>query len=357
MDLLDYIVVGQGIAGSNLAFELLRRGRKIAIVDDSHNAAACLVAAGVVNPITGQRLVKSWRSDVAHPYAKGFYLALEKSLSAEFFHDRKILQLCKSPEEHGLWLDRIKNPAYAEFIGEGSTRPEFADLNDRFGHHFIERSAWVETAPIIDAYTKFFDAKKILLREKFDCAKLSVSAQCAEYRGLRARAVIFCEGWRAIRNPYFSWLPYRCAKGEILELKHSNKIDMPEHIIHRGNWVMKCAPDTFRIGSTWDRENLDTAPTESARAELLRAAKTIVPNAGELTLVRHSAGVRPCTATTRPHLGRHPTMQNLYSFNGFGSKGYALTPYFAKHFADYLDGLTPLDPEADISRHVRRFFR
>ncbi len=42
MDMLDYIVVGQGIAGSCLGFELLGRGRRIRIFDDSWRDAACL---------------------------------------------------------------------------------------------------------------------------------------------------------------------------------------------------------------------------------------------------------------------------------------------------------------------------
>ena len=58
MNLLDYIVVGQGIAGSCLAYELLQRNKKIVLIDESWKDSACLVAAGVINPITGKRLVK-----------------------------------------------------------------------------------------------------------------------------------------------------------------------------------------------------------------------------------------------------------------------------------------------------------
>ncbi|MBP3525078.1 MAG: FAD-binding oxidoreductase, partial [Opitutales bacterium] len=63
------------------------------------------------------------------------------------------------------------------------------------------------------------------------------------------------------------------------------------------------------------------------------------------------------TATTRPHLGAHPACGALMSFNGFGSKGFALSPYFARHFADWIFGKTALDPEADLSRHIRKFWR
>ena len=103
---IDFIVVGQGIAGSCLAYELLERGARTIVYDDGWKSAACTVAAGVINPITGKRLVKSWRSAVAHPYARDFYRALERRIGGVFFHDRKILQLCKSAEEAELWRTR-----------------------------------------------------------------------------------------------------------------------------------------------------------------------------------------------------------------------------------------------------------
>ncbi len=355
MKKIDFIIVGQGIAGSNLAFELLKRNKSVVIFDSSWRDAACLVAAGVINPITGQRLVKSWRSDIAHPYAKMFYRQLEKSLSAKFFHDRKILQLCKSPEEHDLWNKRKSDFAYAGFIGSGSYKSEFDSLNDNYGHHFIEHSAWVEPSSIMPAYADYFRQRGVLVSEEFNYTELSMSdSEFVKYKNFQASAVIFCEGWQAIRNPYFSWLPYRCAKGEILQVSAENEI--PEHIIHRGNWLMKCDTDEFRIGSTWDRENLNSQPTEVAKAELLKAVKNILISPKDVKVRKHSAGVRPCTATTRPHLGVNPKFKRLYSFNGFGSKGYALSPFFAKEFAEYITSGKPLDSEADLARHVRRFF-
>lgn len=354
---LDCIIVGQGIAGSNLAFELLKRGKSLRIIDASWKSAACLVAAGVINPITGQRLVKSWKSGQAHPYAKKFYAALEGELGCSFYHDRKILQLCKSAEEHQLWQKRLQDPEYAPFIGahvDCESQSSYKSLNAKFGYHFIERSAWVEPAAIMPAYKRYFLRRGVLEESQFDFARLSLHSDCVSYGDIRAQAAIFCDGAAAVGNPYFSWLPYRCAKGEILQI--ASDAEIPEHIIHRGNWLMKCADGEFRIGSTWDRENLDEIPTQKARTELLAAAATIIKTS-QFEVLRQSAGVRPCTATTRPHLGRHPKFPRVLSFNGFGSKGFALTPFFAAHFADYLYGFGALDPEADLKRHVKKFYR
>lgn len=351
---VDYIVVGQGIAGSCMAFELMRRGLKVAVFDDSWKWAACIVAAGVINPITGKRLVKSWRSEVAHAAAKKFYANLEGILNAKFYHERRILQMCRSLEEDSLWLERINIPEYADLIGEYNPPNSFSDLNDSFGSYFINRSAWVECPVLMKAFKSFFEGKKVLIESPFSYETLKLDGECLEYENLSARKIIFCEGWRVRENPFFKWLPMRPAKGEVLTLK-SNAI-LPDHILHRGHWIMKYR-DFFRVGSTWDRENLNCIPTPSARAELLSAAENILPKAGEFAVIEHSCGIRPCTATTRPHIGVHPKDNRLLSFNGFGSKGFALCPYFAGHFADFLECGTPLDSEGNLARHVKKFFR
>ena len=356
MQKVDYIIVGQGISGSCLAFELIKRGKRVVVFDDNWHDAACLVAAGVINPITGQRLVKSWRSEIAHPYARKFYVELEKQLGAKFFHDRKILQLCRSQEESELWQRRSLDSNYAAFMSDASSSAgAFGKLNDKYGSHFIERSAWVEPPAVMEAFKVYLIANSAIRCEKFDYSALHLTSTESSYKDLTFAGIIFADGWKVLENPYFNWLPYRPAKGEILTLRSS--IELPEHIVHRGGWIMKCGEQTFRIGSTWEREKLDSNPTESAKIELLKLLKTMFVSEIETEVVKHSAGVRPCTATTRPHLGVHPADNRIFSFNGFGSKGCALSPYFAKHFADYLLGNAELDAEANLARHIRKFFR
>ena len=352
---LDCIIVGQGIAGSNLALRLIECGQKIAVFDDNWNGAACRVAAGALNPITGKRLAKSWRCDAALPFAKKFYAALQKKFGENFYRERKILQLCKSPEEAELWHSRKEDPAYRGFLGEYNPPSAFKNLNDNFGSFFINFAAWVEAPHAMDLLRKHFLNLGILRLEKFDYASLETGADFVKYKNLRAKKIVFCEGWRAIDNPYFNWLPYRPARGEILGVKING--DVSEHIIHREKWLMKYGENICRCGSTWDRANFrQNAPTAAAREELKKALPQILGH-NNFEIVNQESGVRPCTATTRPHLGAHPKFKNLYSFNGFGSKGYALTPYFAGRFAQYLLGEAELDKEADLARHLRKFYK
>lgn len=354
-DFLDYIIVGQGIAGSNLAMHLLERGKKIAVIDDDWSGAACKVAAGVLNPITGKRLAKSWRSETAMPYAKKYYATLQEKFGEKFFFDRQILQLCKSTEEAELWHKRKGDAEYSSFLSEYNPPRAFPKLNDNFGSFFINFAAWVEAPHAMNLLRKHLASCGVLSLEKFDYSRLEIGADFVKYKNFKAGNIVFCEGWRAVENPYFNWLPYRPARGEILTVKIEENVS--EHIIHREKWLMKYKGNLYRNGSTWDRVNFrNNIATPEARAELEKVLPSIIGKI-PFEIAEQESGVRPCTATTRPHLGRHPKFQNLYSFNGFGSKGYALSPYFAKHFAEFLEGETSLDKEADLARHVRKFYR
>ena len=354
--MFDAIIVGQGIAGSCLALAMLARGKKVVVVDDDWNGAACRVAAGVLNPITGKRLAKSWRSDIALPFAKKFYSALQRELGAEFYEERRILQLCKSEEEAELWQKRKSDPAYSEFLSEKSPPQSRPPLNDSKGGFLINFAAWVEAPAAMKAIRKRLLDLGALRLERFDHSALRRAPGGGfSYGALDAARVVFCDGWRAVDNPYFNWLPYRPAKGEILNIVCQT--DLGDDIIHREKWLMKHRGRLYRCGSTWDRTDFrNPHPTPEAQAELSKAIPQIIGRDTPFRIHAHEAGVRPCTATTRPHLGEHPEIRGLYSFNGFGSKGYALSPYFADHFAKYLDGEIPLDAEADLARHVRKFF-
>lgn len=316
------------------------------------------MAAGVLNPITGIRLVKSWRCDVALPYAKKFYSQLENTLGAKFFYERQILQLCRSCEESELWHKRKDDADYADFLSSRMPAQTFANLNDNFGSFLINFAAWVEAPVVMAALKKHFLSLGILHLQKFDYAQLVCEESQVKYRGICARKIIFCEGWQAVENPYFNWLPYRPAKGEILSLKIPRQIPEVEgKIVHRHIWFMRSNNDVFRCGSTWDRISYkNNSTTAEAKIEFSKELAGLLKNS-PFEVVKQESGVRPCTATTRPHLGVHPKFKNIFSFNGFGSKGYVLSPYFAKNFADYLDGVAELDKEANSARHERKFFR
>ena len=63
MQKIEVLIVGQGLAGSLLALELEKRGRKIHVVDNNPSTSSSKVAAGLYNPITGRKMTKTWMAD------------------------------------------------------------------------------------------------------------------------------------------------------------------------------------------------------------------------------------------------------------------------------------------------------
>ena len=80
----------------------------------------------------------------------------------------------------------------------------------------------------------------------------------------------------------------------------------------------------------------------------MRRVRTIF--SGEIRLIDQRAGVRPATPDRKPYLGIHKEFETLGIFNGFGTKGVSLSPYFAKHFVDVLEGKTEIEKEVNVQR-------
>ncbi|HPH83217.1 MAG TPA: FAD-dependent oxidoreductase, partial [Flavobacteriales bacterium] len=58
----DFLIIGQGIAGTTLALELISRGSEVLVIDvfDEHNSSR--VAAGLFNALVFKRITLGWRA-------------------------------------------------------------------------------------------------------------------------------------------------------------------------------------------------------------------------------------------------------------------------------------------------------
>src|SRR6188768_1512417 len=95
----EFVIVGQGLAGTALAWALLRRGRRVLVIDREGGGSSSRVAAGLITPVTGKRLAKSWRWDELYPAAVAFYRAIEAETRSAFFHQRPALRLFANEAE------------------------------------------------------------------------------------------------------------------------------------------------------------------------------------------------------------------------------------------------------------------
>lgn len=349
MEYVDYIVVGQGIAGSLVAWELFRRGLKVKVVDNGHQSSASRVAAGILNPITGQRLVKSWELDKFLPVAKGCYRELENLLGVKFFNQREVLRLFKDEYEVKQYQKRRSEEGYGDYLGEYFERATFGGvLRDGHGSFIIRGAANLDTGVFLSTLRRFFNDNDLIEERNFDYKEIEFNEEGVSYKGIRSKKLLFCEGYKVIENPWFKDLRWEPAKGEILTLKIKDQL--PNDIINCGKWLLPTGDNLYRAGATHNWNEINELPTDGGRDDIIKELCDNLLVNNEIEVIAQEAGVRPCTKDTKPYIGLHPAHSCLGIFNGFGSKATLMAPYYAKQFVDFLEKGIDLDKEVSLNR-------
>ena len=348
----DYLLIGQGLAGSTLAYQLTSRGKTVMVIDENQQFTSSKVAAGLVNPFTGPRMVKSWKVEELIPYMERFYRELEQITKASFLKERVMYRPFNSVEHLNDWTGRSAHPNYQKFLlgfGDDSNHDKY--VHDEHGG--IEIKSFVLNVPLfISEFRDHLLRENQLITGVFDEEQLILGEEHFQYKDLRFTNLVFCNGYKVIRSKYFSWLPMAPVKGEILFLKMKNDF---ETIYNRSCFIIPQGKFVFRAGSTYVREVDSESPTESGKNEIRTKLNSLLKS--EYEIVGHEAGIRPGTIPRRPLLGRHPEFNNMFVFNGLGTKGVSLAPYFSDQFANYLENKEDLDEEVDIKKYYSLYFK
>jgi len=351
---IDTLIIGQGLAGSLLAWELAHRNERILVVDDEHASASSSAAAGLINPVTGQRLVKTVGVDDYLPCAHKRYRVLEKILGRRLLLEKPMWRLLRTEKEQELWRKRKQDPEYADYLGAWLDR---AHLEPPFvaplGGFEQRNTGYLDTNALLDAIREYLLETGRFRPQRIDYGMLHLEEEGVRFDGISCARVIFCEGYKATQNPWFNWLPFAPAKGEILSLRFEQQL--PDVMVNAGHWLMPRANGEYRLGATYEHEQLDEVCTEQARETLLKALPNILQRPQPYKVTGQQAGVRPATQDRQPFIGLHPKYEQLGIFNGFGSKGSLLIPWHAETFADALLCECPLPIECDLRRHLELY--
>ena len=345
---IDYIIVGQGIAGSMLSWFLLQAGQKVLVIDDFNPSSASNIASGITNPITGRKFVKTWLADDIIPFAESTYQGFEQLFGESFFHSISIIKLFDSVKAQNDWSARCATPEYLPYLrNEEIIYLDKQKVKNDFGGFEINGGSKLEVSKFLALYRSFLKQKNLLLEEKFLMDELKPEENLVMYKGVTANKIIFCEGASATQNPYFKFLPFQLAKGECLILNiedfYSDKVLNGEVLI-----MPTTVKNEYYIGATHQWNFDDDKPSEIGKNELLGNLSTVL-NA-PFKIKDHKAAIRPTVKDRRPFIGFNPDFPQLGIFNGMGTKGISLAPFFADHFAQHLVNEKPLMREVSIER-------
>lgn len=348
---VDYLIVGQGIGGSVLTEHLIHAGKQVKVIDDPAFSNSSKVAGGLYNPITGRKMVKTWNCDPLFDYLTPFYKALEQKLGASFFHDIPIYRPFYSTEEYNEWMGKSADSYYEKYIREIYGESRFGQhLHDEYGGILLNESGYLDTNKMVFEYRSFLKRNELLVQDAFDYAQVHVTDEGVSYKGIEARKIVFSEGRLQSNNPYFNWLPQKPVKGELIWIKTNENIEV---IYNRGVFLIPLNEGICKVGATYDHEKMDELVTEKGQNELVRRLGKLIHF--DYQVIDQKAGVRPATIDRKPFIGRHPKHKNVIVFNGLGTKGVSLAPYYANQIVEHLESDAELDAEVNIERFFSLF--
>jgi glycine oxidase len=335
--MVDFLLVGQGIAGSVLALQLLKHGKRILVINNRKNNIASSVAAGIYNPITGRSMVKTWLAESLFPYLTRFYQEATQTLGAQFLHPMPIFRPFLTAQERTAWLKKTMGENGTNFVEKvAETTFHQENMVYEYGGIVLNQSGYLDVKSFLEATRTYLEAQCAYVEADFLYDHIRLGNHVS-YQNIEARQIIFCEGPQAKQNPFFSTLPFRLVKGELILVSLHQPIEI---IYNRRIFVLPQTANQAVVGATYDWQDVSLRPTEKARKILEEKLRDTFNFS---YTVRHQrVGMRPATFDRRPFIGLH--------FNGLGAKGVSLAPYFAKIFVEHLLLQTELPLEVQLSR-------
>jgi glycine/D-amino acid oxidase-like deaminating enzyme len=345
------VILGQGIAGSVLALEMISRGEEVIVIDDGHGSSSSMVAAGLWNPIVFRRINKSWLAEELVDSLDHFYQAAEVLLQTKFYHSIPIWRIHSSQLEKDLWADKMKTREFEPFLTSSDHLSSYRFPEFPFGDGLVLRSGFIDVPMFLDAVKRYLLLNGSYLPGRVELSDTVEGLSSWKVNGKVPDRIIDCRGYKTAQTNWFGYLPFGLTKGEVLTVCCPG-LDV-DKVFNSGFFLLPLGDDTYRLGATFNWDQTDEHPTEAAREELLRKFRKWVDLPVEV--VDQRAGVRPTVVDRRPLIGRHPVAEKLYIFNGLGTKGVMIAPFMARQFCDFLAGTGSIHPEADINRFIKFF--
>jgi len=350
MKQFDYIVVGQGLAGTLLTYRLEKMGLKVLVIDKFRENTSSKIAPGAYNPMVLKRFTACWKVDEQIQPLYDFIEEFESEFKVKIHEPIKLWRLFKSVHEQNLWLEKSEKKNLQAFMNPNFISNPYSNLSAEFGFGEVNHSGRVYLPLMIKSFREKLEKNSCLLNEDFDFSNFKSNTQ-VEYKSFSARKIIFCEGHRLTLNPYFNYLPLLRTKGELLTVKIKD-LNITEHIKSSVS-ILPLGNDLYKVGATFNWEDKDEFCTEAAKKDLLERLKKFVSTPVEV--VKQEAGLRPTVKDRRPLIGRHPKHENVYVFNGLGTRGLLISPLLSLQFAEYLENNLPLDSEVNINRFQEEY--
>ena len=343
---VDFIIVGQGLAGTCFALELLKHKKTFIIVDRYESNTSSRVALGVYNPIILKWFTKPWDIDNQMKYFDVFYNQINTFLNIQCVENSGIYKYLNSIYDQNNWLLKCKSSGRASYMSSKlySIINKGIRNNDFYG--LVKNSGRVNIKVFLQSFRDYCIRHRNLIEEKLNYNDLVINPSSVMFRDVTAKKVIFCQGYSGLQNPYFGHLNFKPTKGEVLHI-YCKGLNLKK-IIHSGVLLIPLGSDYYSVGATYDWDFMHNQPTIESKKKITDLLDRILNK--PYSIVKHLAAIRPSTLDRKPLVGSHKEYQNIYILNGLGTRGVLLAPYLSQILFQYIYGNKLIPKEIDINR-------
>lgn len=341
----DYIIVGAGIAGISFAETAFLNDKSFIVISDKSQNSS-YIAAGLYNPVILKRFSMPLDAKEHLEYIKPFYRAIEERLKVKFDISLPIYRKFTSAEEQNNWFEAADKPGLSSFLSTTVVHTKYFGIDSPFGYGEVLHTGYIDTDLFLDSYHQFLDEQNCLSKNTFNHDELHVNDEYIEYKGIKAKNIVFAEGFGLHANPYFKHLPLDGTKGELLIIKAPDlKLNVA---INASIFMLPIGNDSYKIGATYEWYDKTAAPTEAGRNELIEKLEELI--SCDYTILHHFAGIRPTVKDRKPLIGTHNLYERVHLLNGLGTRGVMLGPPMAKALFDSIENNIAVDKKVSIHR-------
>jgi|SRR6218665_671774 len=347
--MVDYLIVGCGLAGIAFAEMALKNGKSV-LLFDNHSQNSSAIAGGLYNPVILKRFSKLQQAQEQLIELEQFYIDLEAKLNVKVNFRLPVLRKFFSVEEQNNWFTASDKPGLSPFLSTKLITANYHGIDSPFGYGEVLQTGYVDTGLLLEKYHDYLRGNLLLDETKFEYDLLKMNQGQIQYKKITAKHIIFAEGFGLHANPFFKHLPLDGTKGELFIIKAPNlNLDV---IVNTNVFILPLGNGLFKVGATYNWEDKTNQTTEAGKAELIERIQEILNC--DFEIIEHLAGVRPTVKDRRPLLGTHPDFTNMHILNGLGTRGVMLGPFMAKILFDHIEHGISIDWENDIRRFNKK---
>ena len=359
-------IIGGGLGGTSIARALAKRNFSVTIIERENRIASGSSGnpAGIINPnITAEKTAISQIEVNAYFHIQR--LISEYSSYNDFSYKRTGLIYLVNENEYERKIRGINNHSLSHLFD--FKKEKISNLN----HIFLNSSAWINPISLCDTNINFDNLNKkidiILNTHALNFQRKNEHWIINDNYGniYESEVLIISNSIDSNQFQLTNWIPIRMFRGQIIYLHKDYFSFLPEHIFILDDIYIIPQENSFILGATYEKDNMNLSLDFNSTIYLLEKFKNyfnlnyfLQPES-----IQGRVGIRATTPDHLPILGPVPDinffekeynnltkggrglglkdakyLDGLYLFTGFGSKGILLTNYLSEILANLICG-------------------